>query len=210
MEKIVSDRTRNSARARAGREAKHFGDAHESWIEGQLNAAVMLGILAHWCHTEPKTKYISGKLTHVEKSAADYVGVLEGVDPDRAAMVGLPSYARSGGRTLAVEAKSVKGDCMPRSIVSKKQAEHLEAVARAGGFALLVGEFRLDTVRVRFACPWLEVPWEVKRSAESVSPILMAPWSTASWPDCFLLRWHPGGPRSSSWSSEPKRLYPTE
>jgi hypothetical protein len=30
-------------------------------------------------------------------------------------------------------------------------------------------------------------------------------------PECFLLRWHPGGPRSGTWlPTNQRRVYPTE
>jgi hypothetical protein len=196
------------------RDAQFFGAQFEQWHEGQLNAAVMLGILAHWLHTEPKATVVHGRVQYAEKSGADWVGIMEAVrhpitvgGPDQ---IVSSSFETDRARVLVVETKSVKGNSLPRSMIEKKQAEHLDACARAGGLALLVGEFRLDTVRMRFACPWLEVPWEVKRSAESISPILMAPWDVSKFPDCYLKRWHAGGKRSGTWSALRKRVYNTE
>jgi len=182
------------SRRHSAREAQFTGDLHEGWTITQHEVAVRLGILAHFEHSEPHTSIVRGQTMRTSAGVADFFGTLE------------------GGRSYAAECKSIKGNRMPRNMVEKKQAEHLDAVARAGGLSLLVGAFRLDSVIVRFACPWLDVPWQVLQTAESVSPTVMAPWVfTASTTNlCFLQRWHPGGPRSGTWSPNPKRVYQTE
>jgi len=198
----MANRTSNP---KAAREAQFVGSFFENWIEGQHNAAVTLGILAHWFHPQPRFYNKGGLWMPAERSVADFVGVLEGVRVFGSGPILDPA------RTYAAEAKSVKSGRMPRSIVASQQAGHLEAVARAGGLALLVGEFRLENVRMRFACPWLDVPWEVARTTESVTPELMAPWDVSKYPDCFLKRWHPGGARSGTWTAAgQRRNYPTE
>ena len=207
----------SSNNSRRGREAQFVGSFFETWIEGQHNAAVTLGILAHWFHPQPRFYNEHGLWKPAERSVADFVGVLE---ESPAMMRERPGEGRIevqeasvGGRTYAAEAKSVKSGRMQRSIVARQQAEHLEAVALAGGLALLVGEFRLENVRMRFACPWLDVPWKVAKAVESVTPELMAPWDVSKYPDpnCFLKRWHPGGPCSGTWKATgQRRSYPTE
>jgi hypothetical protein len=187
--------------SKRGREAQFAGASFENWIEGQHNAAVMLGILAHWFHPQPRFYNERGLWQPAERSVADFVGVLEGEG------VGL---VLNPARFYVAEAKSVKSGRMPRAIVARQQAEHLEATAHAGGLALLIGEFRLENVRVRFACPWLDVPWEVARSAESITPELMASWDVGMYPDCFLKRWHSGGKRSGSWKAPGHRVYSSE
>lgn len=189
---------------RGGQAAKLFGDLHEEWHAGQLNAGVLLGIVAHWVHPEPKYEKIKGMWTPAKRTVADFIVTLEPLRDN----LGAPY--RAPARTLVAETKSVDGARMPRSMIDRVQAEHLEAVARAGGLAFLVGEFRLERTKMRFACPWLDVPWEVKISAESVTPELMAPWDVSTHLDCYLKRWHPGGPRSGTWRATPRRSYPTE
>src|SRR5258706_13247625 len=123
----------------------------------------MLGILAHHAKTEPGCKKINGRLTYTNPGIADRIGTFE------------------GGRSFAAEAKSTSEGILYRSEVKPKQQEHLNAVAKAGGLALLLIEFRMDMSPywVRFAVPWLDTPWEIKRSAESVSPLMLVNWSVS-------------------------------
>lgn len=178
-------------RSQVGRYAKAVGDTHEQWVEAQHEMAKLLGILAHVHHNEPKVKLYEGRLNYDKMSVADYTGVLCG----------------AGARTLATEAKSTADGRFPRSDVTQLQQEHLEAVAREKGLALLVLEFRAQvsapgtmawhTVKHRFAIPWLEVPWRVARSAEAV---YLADLVSSDWrvhPVCYLSRWHAGGPPSA-------------
>ncbi len=112
-----------------GRLAKEVGGRFESWVEGQHEAAKYLGILAHVHHNEPRVKFVDGRLIYEKASVADYTGALEG-----------------GARTLAVEAKSTATARFPLSDVTPLQQVHLGAVARAGGLALLLVEFRVAAV----------------------------------------------------------------
>lgn len=188
----MSDRVKNSRR---GRIAQYVGDAGESYAEGQFMMALRLGILAHYEHNEPRTNFINGQLMHEKPSVSDYTGMLE------------------GGRVLAEEVKSRAAKRLYKSEVEPKQQAHLEATARGGGLAILLVEFRSASAPFfrRFAIPWLEVPWQVVKSAESIS---VEQPELAQWliqPDtCHLLRWHAGGPRSWNWSPQPKRVYPRE
>ena len=172
------------------RKSQQVGGAFERWIEAQHEAAKILGILSHVEHNQAQAKVVRGGLRYVGKGVSDYTGTLAG-----------------NGRALAVEAKSTQKPRLPRAEIKKKQAEHMDAVARAGGLALLLVEFRQETKDAeflqRFAIPWLEVPWETKKSAESISVEDLAAWAVV--PDCYLLRWHAGGK-----SSVPRRVYPRE
>lgn len=172
----------------AGREAQAAGSSFEDWISAQHDAAKYLGILAHVVHNEPRVKFIGGRPIFEKATVADYTGVLCG----------------GGARTLAVEAKSTKADRFALSDVTPKQQEHLDVVAKEGGLALLVLEFRAQRdprvalMKHRFAIPWLEVPWRVKRTVKAVylDEIISSPdWRVH--PNCYLLRWHAGGPRST-------------
>lgn len=176
----MSPRQKNPNRQAGGRLAKASGDAFEDWISGQHMMAKNRGILAHVAHTYPEAKYIKGTLTYVKKGVADFSGTLE------------------GGRSLAEEAKSTKDVLLDKSQLKPKQIAHLETVARAGGLALLLVEFRQKThpFYQRFAIPWLEVPWTVIESAETVSALALMKWIVP--PDtCYLARYHAGGPSSS-------------
>jgi hypothetical protein len=161
----------------AGRTAKLVGDLFEDWIDGQHEMAQRLGILAHIAHNQAQSKIVKGRLSYVAKGVADYTGMLV------------------GGTTLAVEAKSTALKSLARKAIKKKQADQLDAVARAGGHAFLLVEFRIKTVplRLRFAVPWLEIPWTVKRSAQSVSAEALQKWKIEPG-TCYLSRVHPGGP----------------
>lgn len=171
-----------NTRVEGGRRAKAAGSAWETWIETQHEKARHFGILAHVEHAEPHTRVINGRVEYTEKGVADYFGTLE------------------GGRSLATETKSTKASRFPRNEVSSKQQDHLERVARAGGLALLAIEFRVVETfgtwqRLRFAVPWLEVPWQIKRTAESVSAEDLKGWEVHS--ECYLKRWHAGGTPST-------------
>lgn len=162
----------------AGRTAQRVGAAWEGWIEQQHEKARALGILAHVEHNNAHSKIVNGNLIFTKAGIADYTGVLWG-----------------GGQTLGVEAKSVSRDYLPKSMIEVRQAEHLTAVARAGGIALLLAEFRLDAGRpFRSAIPWLEVPWSVARSVESINSAAVEKWRIVADPAaCYLSRFHKGG-----------------
>lgn len=168
------------------RSRQAVGGAFEVWIEIQHEKAKLLGILAHVVHNQAQTKMIKGKLEYTQRGVSDYSGVLE------------------GGLHLSEEAKSSKSSTLPKAKISPLQQRHLDVVAHAGGLALLLVEFRQPAPpHKRFAIPWLEVPWATKKSAESVSIEDLASWAVV--PDCYLLRWHPGGK-----SSVPRRIYSRE
>ena len=164
-----------------GRTAKFVGDRFETWLDGQHEKAVLLGILAHIVHNQASSNVVEGRLIYTAQGISDYTGTL-----DRC------------GRSLAVEAKSTKTDRLVRAAIKKKQAEHLTAVANAGGLALLLVEFRHEALPVRCAIPWLDVPWIILRSAESVDVEAVIQWQTQrNTESCYLERFHPRGPRST-------------
>lgn len=167
-----------------GRAAKAAGNAFEAFLETQHEIAERLGILAHIEHSEPHSKIVGGRLMYTSPGTADYFGTLD-----------------RSGLSYACEAKSTSAASFPRSNVEPKQQRHLEAVARAGGLALLLLEFR--SMSRRYALPWLQVPWKVKRTAESVSPDDIQEWLitvVAGDGQCYLSRFHAGGPRTSAGS----------
>jgi len=168
-------------RVEAGRQAKFAGDDFEEWLNTQHEKAKHLGILAHVEKTQAVTRMVHGRLIYAERGVADYIGCFE------------------SGRYLALEAKSTKDKRFAKSNVSVKQQDHLERVARAGGLALLLVEFREIylgyLLRRCFAIPWLEVPWAVKRTAESISADELL--GREALPDCYLKQWHAGGVSST-------------
>lgn len=174
-----------------GRRAKFVGQGFEDWIDVQHDKAIRLGILAHVTHNQAKTDIKKGRLIYMGKGVADYSGVL-----DRC------------GRAFAAEAKSTKGDRLARAEIKSKQAEHLSAVAHAGGLALLLVEFRHEVPSMRCAIPWLEVPWVILRSAETIDYTSVEKWRIERNPEaCYLERFHPRGEPTT-----PKRQwdYPRE
>lgn len=174
-----------------GRSAKAAGDAWERYIEAEHQKAEMLGILAFVEHSEPHAKMIGGRFQFTSPGTADYVGTLD-----------------RSGLSFCAELKSTYKDHLLKSAVEPKQQRHLEAVARAGGLALLLIEFRRQplpgvpiALHDRFAVPWLKVPWKVKRTAESVSVEDLGEWVIKHEPGyCYLSKFHAHGPRTSAGS----------
>jgi hypothetical protein len=184
-------RAQNSVR---GRQNKATGDAFEAWIDNQHALAGQLGILAHVVHNEAHSKVVGGQLIFTAAGVADYSGVLH------------------GGKYVAIEAKSTADDRLARSAVTQTQQNHLTAVANAGGLALLLVEFRSSEL-TRIAVPWLEVPWKVLRTAESVSKAELLVQRWAAQPDnCYLARFHHGSTNRYIVGSATtrKRIHPRE
>lgn len=185
-----------------GRKAKAIGAAFETWIDGQHQAAHALGILAFVEKTEAHSQVIHGRVEFIAPGVADYIGTL-----------------CDGGKTLAVEAKSTDDAQLMRSVVSPKQAKHLDAVAAAGGLALLLVEFRhvsqvgesyaaqVLPIYARYAVPWLEVPWQTLRTAESVAEASIQQWRILA-DTCYLSKYHSGGVPVGSVGR--KRVFPRE
>lgn len=163
-----------SASSAQGRAAKAAGAAFEAWVDGQHEGAKILGVLVHVSHNQPGVRHVGGRIIYTERSGTDYSGVL------------------SDGRSLAVEAKSTAGRLM-RSAIKKKQAEQLDLVAKAGGSAWLLVEFRdneavVGRVMVRYAAPWQLIRWKKLRSAESIGPDDMRPEWRILPGECYLKR----------------------
>lgn len=152
-----------------GRKSQQAGAAWEAWLAEQDRIAERVGILAPgtMLHTEPRVLQRGAQIVRAGKSGADRVGVLV------------------GGRAVAVEAKSTNKARLARDDVSEKQQAHLDAVARAGGLALLLVEFRSPQRPLRYAVEWRKVPWGRLRSAETVGPELVG-WEVVA--PCYLAR----------------------
>jgi hypothetical protein len=177
-------REKNVAR---GRRAKAAGDSAEAFWEAQHQMAVILKILVHWMHNQPGVKHVHGKIIYAEKSASDYTGT------------------RADGRSHCAESKSVLDGRLLRSAVKPRQAAQLDAVARAGGRAYLLVEFRSrDALPIRAAIPWLDVPWRTLRSAESIGVEDVAEYAVRP-NECYL---RPGVVAPVVIS--PQRRYPRE
>lgn len=191
-------RPHSPSRVAAGRAAKAAGDAFEAFLEEHHDRALQRGILAFIQHNQATTNVVGGRLIYTARGAADYSGVLN----------------NGSATAVAIEAKSTKDSYLPRSAIELKQAEHLDAVAAAGGLALLLVEFRDEDVnsqqyasRDKFAIPWKQVPWKVKKTAESLDRedlfkafrerripewwIVETP-GTPEYSDCYLSRFFAG------------------
>ena len=181
---------------RGGRLSQAVGASFESFLESQHDAALRLGVLAWVHHTQAVTKMVNGRLKYIAKGAADYSGVL--VD----------------ARAVAVEAKTTQGERLARSEIDVLQAKHLSAVAAVGGIALLAVEFRTKTkiptvaAHQRYAIPWLDVPWRVIRTAESLSLEDCKEEWCINFSECYLGRHVPTEKRRVV--GAPKRVYHRE
>lgn len=171
--------SRSPKRVAVGRANKSAGDAFEIWLEYQHKEAVRNGLLAHVAKSEPKTKIVNGRLIYTARGVADYHGTLAASVRSTDRFTGRALHATVNGVSFAAEAKSTSDDRLARAEVKPKQAEHLDAVSRAGGLALLLVEFRGGSVPVRCAVPWAEVPWRKLRTADSVGADDIARWTIA-------------------------------
>lgn len=171
---------RRSPRAVAlGRANKAAGSTHEFWIDLQHAAAWREGLLAHVEKNEPHSRVVSGRVLYSAAGVADYTGTLAAGTRSTSLFSARAPLSVLDGVTLAVEAKSTSAARLARAEVKPRQAEHLGAVARAGGLALLLVEFRGADPRgaARYAVPWAEVPWAKLRTADSVGAADLARWS---------------------------------
>ena len=205
----MRDRARNSI---SGRKAQVAGSSAESWLDAQHEIALRLGILARIDKIDPPAVVRNGKVEFGERTGADYVGMLG------SGLAGKPVYGLA--TYCAIESKSTLKEYLPRAEVKKEQQRHLDEVARGGGLALLVVEFRGEpsaevvlatgevALRVhggvqfnpayrRYCVPWQDVPWQVLKTAQSVSEeaLAKAGWQVqiAREGSCYLERFHPRG-----------------
>lgn len=125
------------------------GRAFEEAIENKLTVLKQTRIVAWWEHQQPRMFRRGGVWLKGEASGADFSGVLE------------------GGRAFALEAKSVGPEHEREPVlilekhVSEKQRDHLNAVARAGGLAVLAVQFRHELAPwLTAVITWSSVPWE--------------------------------------------------
>jgi hypothetical protein len=133
-------------RRAAGRAARRAGLEFEQYVDGWLTALEQARLIAWWQANHP------GKIgaRFVEAAGADRGGFL------------------ARGTPFALEVKSTQpGDDFHRRRVTEKQARHLDAVARAGGPALLALQFRAwDGVNLQYLVPWEVAPWRRLRTQD--------------------------------------------
>jgi len=159
------------ARELAGRKAKRRGEALETWVRGLLISALLALVIAHWMQIWPEAKHKRApdgrggwrfELRWGARAHADFAGTT------------------ADGRSFAIECKTVEGARLPRARIAAQQVKHLDAVARAGGVALLALEFRDEgpvvSVGRQYLVPWGQVPWVVARSAQAVEEASLARW----------------------------------
>lgn len=183
-------------RRAAGQLSRDSGEDFEDWVRRHHLEAERLGIVAGPVeHNEPHGKIINGKWEMVGAGIADFTGVL---------------FDGNGG-SLASEAKKRTGHLRRhgKGGISSKQQAHLDTVVRGGGKAFLLVRFvetvNLALLETEFAVPWQLVPWQIKRTAESVGPEDLAPWLVPKDRACYLEKYCPvRGP------VVPGRRYPRE
>ena len=180
----------NPKRRLAGALAKIQGDAFEAWVERHHQAALRLGILTHIAHNGPTAQMINGEWTMVAAGYADYTG----------------TCFNKVGTTVATEAKSYKHR-LPKSAISDKQQEHLNAVVLGGGLAFLLARIT-DEVSQEFCVPWQLVPWKVARTAQSVTAEDLMPWLIPPSCTCYLETYCPvrGVPASGVAGGQQRRF----
>ncbi len=130
---------------RSGVAAKRTGEAWERVVGAALDALAHEGLVAHWTWTGARCRPVkhAGRVlwTPVEKGPCDVAGTL------------------AGGRSLVVEVKASSSALPLRPTATKHgglaphQRAQLDAVARAGGCALLA----VQIAGTRAVIPWTEV-----------------------------------------------------
>lgn len=177
---------RSAARVIAGRSSKLAGDAFEIWLSYQHEEAIRRGFLACVEKSEPHAKILSGRVVYTAKGVADYFGTLAAGTRSAPSFStpARPAGSDSGGLSFVAEAKSTADERLARAVVSQKQSDHLDAVARAGGLALLLCEFRA-AAPTRCAIPWAEVPWRKLRTADSLGRAEVGRWIIAPGENYF-------------------------
>lgn len=153
-----------------GKQARNSGVDFEEWLEKHHSEALRLGIVSGPIeHNEPHARMIHGKWQLVEPGVADFGGVLY----------------NGHGSTLAVEAKK-RNKRLYRNEITVKQQQHLDAVVRGGGLALLLVRIVDTNDTIEAACPWQSVPWTVAKSAEGVTSKDLQPWRIPAERTCYL------------------------
>jgi hypothetical protein len=216
----MRDRARSSI---SGRKANAAGNAFEAMLDAQHEAARRCGIIVRVDKTDPPAVVRKGRVEFGERTGADYVGMLgRGMLGQTTRLESLPRTVAAG--YFCVEAKSTLKEYQPKNGdngIKELQQEHLNEVAVGGGLALLAVQFRgmpekavkevisLDAVLSyrAYCCPWLLVPWQVLKTAESVSELDLLRDGWAMQGDCYLERFHPRGVPTSAARG---RVYPRE
>ena len=168
---------RDSRAVATGRANKGAGGAHESWVDLQHAAAKREGLLAHVEKNEPHSRIAGGRVLYSSAGVADYTGTLAAGTVASHLFSSRRHLSPVDGVTLATEAKSTSAARLARAEVKPKQAAHLDAVAAAGGLALLLVEFRGKSMPARYAVPWAEAPWVKLRTADSVGEDDLGRWA---------------------------------
>ena len=79
---------------------------------------------------------------------------------------------------IAIEAKSVEGNALPRSAISDEQAAHLEAVTNCGQLAVLVIQFRSGPTSAICAAHWKEERFHRRGNGFSLQEGSLSKWNT--------------------------------
>lgn len=87
------------------------------------------------------------------------------------------------GLYAVVEAKSTTDERFYRDEIPAHQVQHLDQAVNAGGAAYLALQFRTGGSATAYLVPWAAVPWQIARSAASVTAGDCAPWPLRNWQD---------------------------
>ncbi len=152
----VLDDAPSPARVRGGREGLLACIAWERRVDAGLRLALGAGLLrGAWQIGRPTIGYRPDGSPIYGQGAPDFLAVT------------------FDGRPVAIEAKTTADARLPRSSVEPHQADALDAVADAGGLALLAVELR---GRGRWVIPWREARWCGPRGGASIGVAELAGW----------------------------------
>lgn len=152
----------------AGRTAQAVGKHLEQIVAAQIECATQARLVVWSAHNQPLFRQVGpARFVRAQASGADW------------------SLVFNGALAGALEVKGTADRRFYRSAITDLQQEHLEQVARAGGLAVLLVQFRSEAGWPIYRVPWQAVPWErasATKDAPSVTAEAVEPW-----------RFNPGG-----------------
>lgn len=161
-----------SRRRWAGVQAQRSGAAFETWLARFIfTPMVARGALARFDKLDPPSRpsWDSGRqrvvMVPIGAGGGDWI------------------LLAPGGSYIACESKTTADDRFYRAEIEPHQEQHLDQAVNAGGAAYLALQFRTGGSATAYLMPWAAVPWQIVRSAPSVTAADCAPWALRSWID---------------------------
>ena len=161
-----------SRRRLAGVRAQRSGTAFETWLARFIfTPMVARGALARFDKLDPpsRPRWDAAR----QRAVMVPIGVGGG---DWILLV-------PGGGYIACESKSTADDRFYRAEIEPHQVQHLDQAVNAGGAAYLALQFRTGGSSTAYLLPWAVVPWQIARSAPSVTATDLAAWPLRNWID---------------------------